>query len=99
MVRIVVGGGYAAPIRGRGAPRCIGGNKKGTTGDKMDEIETLGKMNSNQRWHRVSALGLCFGALAAPALAQTTDQPSARAVVASCSQTRPIVGALSARAR
>ena len=28
-------------------------------------------MNSNQRWHRVSALGLCLGALAAPALAQT----------------------------
>ena len=37
----------------------------------MDEIETLDKMNSNQRWHRVSALGLCLGALAAPALAQT----------------------------
>ena len=37
----------------------------------MDEIETLGKMNSTQRWHRVSALGLCLGALAAPALAQT----------------------------
>lgn len=37
----------------------------------MDEIETLGKTNSNQRWQRVSALGLCLGALAAPALAQT----------------------------